>query len=415
MQYSKKGRAFVVPSAASRPQEIVVPRSQTAWMLELPDRVLSTHHAHNDVLYSEYNFLGRAFADDVFHTRVIHRNLARHLSELIPSVEEEVNAAVEAVCGTDTENWKSINLWEAWLGIVPRVTNRMLVGKPVCNNDEFLKSMVHIADQVITNSFLLNLFPKILHPIVGRLAMIPNWRLWRKAHRIIEPVIAERLRDIARKDAGDPAYQDWELPQDFITWDICMAKAEGNAFELDPTSISKRLLPVEFAAIHTTVITGHFLMLDLLSSDQSRGYIDAVREETTRVLREEGGHWTKNGLARLFRTDSAIRESMRVSNFATSLVKRKVIAKEGITNSGEGWHVPYGSFLMLNLGGIHHDPDLYESPDEYDAFRFSRVREEYEERPSEAKSAEEGVAVKRLGMVTTSDTHLAFGHGRHAW
>ncbi len=384
-------------------------------MLELPDRILSAHHAHNDVLYSEYNFLGKAFSDDVFHTRVIHRNLARHLSELIPSVEEEVNAATEAVFGTDTENWTAVNLWEAWLGIVPKVTNRMMVGKPACTDDQFLASMVRIADLVVTNSFLLNMFPKILHPVVGRLAMIPIWRHWRRTHRIMEPIITQRLHDIARKDAADPAYQDWEAPQDFITWDILMARAEGRAFELDPASISKRLLPVEFAAIHTTVITGHFIMLDLLSSDPSLGYIDAIREETTRVLRAEGGHWTKNGLSQLYRTDSAIRESMRVSNFATSLVKRKVIAKEGITNTTEGWHAPYGSFLMLNLGGIHHDPDLYENPNSYDAFRYSRVREEFEGRPAEQKSAEEVIAVKRLGMVTTSDTHLAFGHGRHAW
>jgi cytochrome P450 len=405
----------VVPSAMSRPNEIVVPPSQTAWMLDMPDKVLSTHHAHNDVLYSEYNFLGKAFSDDVFHIRVVHRNLARHLPQLIPDIEEEVNASVEAVFGTDTENWKTFNLWQAWLGIVPRVTNRVLVGKPTCRNETFLKSMEHFADVVVTNSFILNMFPKILHPIVGRLVQIPNSRHWNRAHKVILPVITKRLEDMAKKDAGDPTYDDWAPPEDFITWAIRMAKAEGNGFELSPISLSKRLLPVEFAAIHTTVLTGHFIMMDLLSSDPSKGYLATIQEETSRVLREDGGHWTKAGLARLLRTDSAIRESMRLSNFATSLVKRKVIAKEGITNTTEGWKVPYGGFLMLNLAGVHHDPDLYANPNEYDPWRYSRVRERYEGLPQDEKDFEQANKVNKLGMVTTSDSHLAFGHGRHAW
>jgi hypothetical protein len=32
-----------------------------------------------------------------------------------------------------------------------------------------------------------------------------------------------------------------------------------------------------------------------------------------------------------------------------------------------------------------------------------------------ADGADALVRSKRLGMVTTSDAHLAFGHGRHAW
>ncbi|KLU86782.1 hypothetical protein MAPG_05792 [Magnaporthiopsis poae ATCC 64411] len=116
----------------------------------------------------------------------------------------------------------------------------------------------------------------------------------------------------------------------------------------------------------------------------------------------------------MYRADSAIRESQRVSTFATSLTKRKVVAPEGITNPAEGWHVPQGSYLMLNLDGVQHDGDAYEEPYRYDAFRFSRPREEFDARPAEAKGVDEWLQLKKLGMVTTGDNHLAFGHGRHA-
>jgi len=71
---------------------------------------------------------------------------------------------------------------------------------------------------------------------------------------------------------------------------------------------------------------------------------------------------------------------------------------------------------MLDLAGTHHDPDLYPDPWRYDALRFSRPREEYEARPlAERQDPDEALRVKRLGLVTTSDTYLPFSHGRHAW
>ncbi|KAK4127251.1 cytochrome P450 [Parathielavia appendiculata] len=408
--YSKHDRAFVVPSAPSRPQEIVVPRSQTAWMLELPDRVLSAKEAHRDTLYNDYQFFGD---DDEFPIQTIHKHLARNLAGLIPGTQEEVHGAIDATLGTDTENWKSVNLWEAWLGIVPRVTNRIIVGAPLCRNQEFLNSQVAFADDVVRNSFFLDMFPRIFQPLVAPFFIFANWWHWRKSYLNAKPVIEQRLNDMARKASGvEPAY---EPPEDMITWLIRQAKTEGLDAELNAEMISKRILPVEFAAIHTTVMTGFNLILDLVSSDPSLRYLETIREETARVFAEEFGAWTKNGLARLHRTDSAIKESMRLSHFARALTHRKVVAPEGLTNTVEGWHAPYGAFLMLDLAGTHHDPELYEEPDKYDAWRFSRQREKYEARPSTEKTnAEEAMRIKRLGMVTTSAEYLPFSHGRHA-
>lgn len=385
------------------------------WMLDQPESVLSTHHAHEEVLYSEYNFLGKDYGEDQYGIHVIYKSMARALNGLIPRIQEEVESSVDSAFGTDTEQWKTVNLWEALLDVVPKVTNQMLVGAPTCRNEEFLGSMVKFADAVVINSLILNLFPQVLQPIVGRLVCIPNWWHWRKAHKICGPILQKRLDDMARRDAGEAGYEDWTPPEDFVTWIIRLAKAEGRWKELSAVSISKRLLPVEFAAIHTTVMTSHNVLLDLLSSDQSRGFIESIRDETTRVLAEENGHWTKAGLARLWRTDSAIRESQRVSHFATSLVRRKVIDPKGLYNPAEGWHAPYGSFLMLNLAGPHHDGDIYPSPDDYDAFRFSREREEYEAKPKEERGGDESLRMAKLGMVATSDSHMPFGHGRHSW
>lgn len=403
----------MVPSAPSRPAEVVVPRSQTSWLLEFPDRILSASEAHADVLHSKYQFLG---TDDHFPITTLHKHLARNLVGLLPGIQHDIHESIDDFFGADTESWKSINLWEAWLAIVPRVTNRMLVGEATCKNQSFLKSQVAFADTLVRNGFILNMFPKILLPMVAPLVVASNWWTWRKSFSMIRPLIEQRMRDMARQSAGDADYDTWEPEECLITWMVRQAEADGWLDKLDASLISRSLLPVEFAAIHTTVVSGHAFMLDLFSTDPEHGIIDVLRDEAEEVFADQKtGYWTKDGLSRLHRTDSAIRESMRVSHFATALTHRKVIAKEGVTNAKEGWHVPYGSYLMLDLAGTHHDADLYPEPDKYDPFRFSRIREEFEARPREQRDSEGALKIKRLGMVTTSETYLPFSHGRHAW
>ncbi|KAK3503414.1 cytochrome P450 [Neurospora crassa] len=412
-KYGKHGRSFVTPSSPSQPDEIVIPQEQVAWMLEQPETVASTQESHKDVLFGTYNFFN---VDDHFPTKVMHKHLARNLVTLLPDIQEEVAESIDIAFGTDTENWTTLNLWEALLAIVPRVMNRLAVGLPLCRNQAFLSSQVGFADDVFRNCLILTLFPTILHPLVGRLVTLPNWYHFHQGYRLLKPVIEQRLRDYERFESGESQTPPEES---LITWLIRQAKADNLPHEQTPYMIAMRLLPIEFAAIHTTVITLHALFLDLLASDPSKDYLSILREETTAVLQSEpNGIWTKNGLAQLYRTDSAIRESMRLSTFSTGLTHRKVVAKEGITNPFEGWHAPYGAILMANMS-VQHDADIYEDPKTYDALRFSRVREEYEARSQEEvekgkDNTEEALRIKRLGVVTTSSEFLPFSHGRHA-
>ncbi|KAF4974404.1 hypothetical protein FZEAL_8678 [Fusarium zealandicum] len=427
-QYGKNGLPFIAPSPMSRPSDVILPRSQIAWMMDQPDRILSASQAHDKILYTEYNFLGSDFAEP-FANRVVHKYLARHLPSLIPAVEEEVNGAVEAAVEmlmkkaadskdgdkVDAEGYAKVNLWDLWLAIIPRVTNRLLIGDSACRDTVFLQSMVRFTDDVVRNSFLLHMFPRVLHPIVGRLVAIPNYLHWRTASYRVLPVIKQRLQDMKRKDAGDPELKDWTPPEDFITWDIRLAAAEGKLFELDPVVISKRLLPINFAAIHTTVLTGHSWMLDILTSSPSDHVLDTLRAD---ILdhKPAQGHWTKLALASLLRIDSSIRESQRLSNFAANLVERQVVAPEGLHNPDFGWTLPRGSFVTVNLQGTHHDEEIYKGATSYNPWRYSEVREDWEAKTDEDKKTkeDEGRKARGLGMVTTSDAHLAFGHGRHA-
>lgn len=176
-------------------------------------------------------------------------------------------------------------------------------------------------------------------------------------------------------------------------------------------------MPLNFAAIHTTAFTITNCLFDLFASDPAQGFVDGIREEATRVYRECGGNWDKPAVAKMVRTDSAIRESMRVSNFLTRGIARKVVAPEGVTNEKEGWHVPEGVYVSMDVHSVQHDPNVYQNPESYDAFRFSRPREVAGITDADEKQKDTGdmLKLKNLSLVTTGETFLPFGHGRHAW
>ena len=392
---------------------MVLPRSQTKWFFEQSDNIISPDEANNDSLYAKYNFLGREHPQDPFNNRTIHRNLLRALDDLIPGMQEEVQDTIDRLFGLDTTQWKSLNIWDTWLGIIPQITNRMVLGKDLGRNPNVLSNMVNFTESVLKNIFILDFLSPSLHPLLGPLFAIPNWIYYRLGARYTLPVIKQRLFDMEKKANNDPAYKNWTEPENFITWAIRQARAENNPLELKPSNVAQRTLLVEVASIHTTAMTAQNTILDLLSAPPS--VLDSLREEAERVFREGNGAWSKASLARLYRIDSAIRESQRHSNFAVTLLDHKVIAREGITHKTQGWHLPYGSTLTLNLHGVYHDPNLHENPERYDALRYSRPMEAHEARREDDKDADGGAKITKLGMVTTSEEHLVFGHGKHAW
>ena len=152
-------------------------------------------------------------------------------------------------------------------------------------------------------------------------------------------------------------------------------------------------------------------MINILSAESS--VIESLREEAHRTLQEEGG-WTKQGLSRMHRMDSAIRESQRASPIALTFIHRKVIAKEGVITP-EGVHVKYGTLLSCPWTPVALDDDIHDKSDEFDAFRYSRAREEYDAMTPEEKGKADMLKLKQNGLVTTGHNHLPFGHGRHAW
>ncbi|PVI01189.1 cytochrome P450 [Periconia macrospinosa] len=411
-KYSRHGKTFVLPPVLGASAQTIIPREQMPWLLDHPDHVLSTKDAHYDMLHGDYAFVTPRCLQDPYHEHVIHKNLARNLISVIPDLDDEVGRDVDELLGFDTGNWVSLDpLADFMMKVIPKITNRMLVGEPLCRNTDYLANMLGFTMDVIRASLLFAVTPSFLHPIVGHISgLAPKLHYWRTSRMSI-PLIKQRLYDIQQKDSGNPEYKGWKEPHDYITWHIRTALAEGREDELKPSRVALRILPLNFASIHTTAITGSSVLLDIFSSPPE--VAASLREEALRVYNESGRKWDKHALSRMYRMDSAIRESQRFSAFTLSFIHRKVMVKEGITTP-EGVHLAYGTILSAPWWNVASDDELHKNPEVYDPFRFSRERERFEGLSAEEKTKEDGLKIKQTGLVTTNDRHLAFGHGRHA-
>jgi cytochrome P450 len=410
-KYSKKNNIFVLPATLGMQAEIVVPRSQMNWMFDQPDHVLSTSEAHYDFLHGAYAFVDPIILKDPYHEHVIHKSLVRNLNAILPEMEDEIPHAVSEVYGTDTEVYKRIEVLESFMKMIPGLTNRMLVGKPVCRERKFLDAVLGFTVDVIRTSTTLILLPKAFHPVLGTLlSLTSKYHFWRSS-KFTLPIIKQRIANITKKDAGDPEYTSWKEPRDFITWSYRTAQAEGRLDEMQPHRIAQRIMPINFASIHTTSMTAYDTLINILGAGPT--VIESLREEAYRILQEEGS-WTKQGLSRMYRIDSVIRESQRATPIALTAVQRKVVAKEGI-NMPEGVHVLHGTLLSSPWTALAGDDEIYDKAKEFDAFRFSRPRERYEAMSAAEKANVDALKLKQTGLVTTGIDHLPFGHGRHAW
>lgn len=198
--------------------------------------------------------------------------------------------------------------------------------------------------------------------------------------------------------------------------------------ELDPILITRRLLLLNMVAIHTTSISITHAILNINTYQDSEKLIASLREECDRLLSENNGTWTKAALNDALRLDSTIRESMRCDDLEPFSTGRMVVHPNGIdlkTEAGKAIHVPQGVALCLPSHGIHRDPAFYESPLEFRPLRFSEPRENFlaqqrleaskiSDSTSSTSTMQTALDLKTTSLVTTSDSYLAFGHGRHA-
>jgi cytochrome P450 len=69
-----------------------------------------------------------------------------------------------------------------------------------------------------------------------------------------------------------------------------------------------------------------------------------------------------------------------------------------------GVTVPAGTLVAVPASAAHTDEEIYPNPNEFDGFRFWKLRD-----------TDENKMTSRYQAVSTSSEHLTYGLGRHTW
>jgi cytochrome P450 len=190
-----------------------------------------------------------------------------------------------------------------------------------------------------------------------------------------------------------------------LQWLIATA-AKGGPEQLNATRIANRLIALMTPLIFAVCYVFAHAVLDVYGSPDKEEFISGLYAECKDVSEKHVGLGTAEAVESLYRIDSTIRESMRTSDVAVTNLFRDVSAGE--VDLGHGITVPKGVRMAFPTQNIHLDPEYYENPKSFDAFRFSRGFEGLDEAGMQARAQE------RELVVTPTLTFLPLGYGRHA-
>ncbi|KAH8828951.1 cytochrome P450 [Flagelloscypha sp. PMI_526] len=331
-------------------------RARLADAKKAADDELSFIDAANEGLQAEFT-LGPEIAWDPYHVATVRGPLTRNLTTIYPEMREETVASA-----TDhiplSEDWVEVPAMEGLMKMVSRISNRMIVGLPLCHNQEYLDINVKYTMQVITNALLLRMLPHSLRPFVAKVVCSTHYS-YRRIKKIIGPMLQERLdndEQFGKSYAG--------RPNDFISWLLDTAQGSQRTIR----DLCVRILALNFAALHTTTMTVTHALFDLATNPQ---YIDPLREEVEAITKEHG--WSKASLQKMKKLDSFMRESTRMWGLSPVSSGRLVMKEFTFSN---GQVVPPGYILNFIARSIHRDEANFENPLEFRPFRFSDMRDE---------------------------------------
>jgi hypothetical protein len=218
---------------------------------------------------------------------------------------------------------------------------------------------------IVPTAEWIKVFPSFMHPVVGRFASLPLKYYLAQFTTCAQPLVRQRIADMEHAQE-DPTSKHGS-PDDLLTFLIKDARTRGYLREDAERKICGDLIGAGFAAIYTTAITASSALLNLVTSPPKRAYMELIWSEVNEIAEKNKDPWTKSSLARMYRVDSALRESMRLSTFEAIVLTRLVRQDITLDNT---FRLSRGTRIAIPGYCIHRDESLYPKADEYDAFRF---------------------------------------------
>ncbi|CAL1703343.1 unnamed protein product [Somion occarium] len=321
------------------------------------------------------------FASNPYHLETILRSdLTKALKSLTPDLLEEAQLAIPETLGMKGSESVTVPLFDTMVNLLGRVSNRAMIGLPGCRDQRFLKQQVKLATTVISLAQFLNWFPEFLKPVIYKIVS-----LFIGGTRAVVPLLTPHLQ--SRID-----YAQQDNPQTIT--DILL-KFTPEEDIVNPERLAVRVAHLNMASIHTSAIfTTHALFeLALFTPAQMK----EIRDEITAAIDEEGGVCNKNAVGKMYKLDSLLKEIGRWHPLFAVGMSRVTLSDAVIA---DGTVIPKGSVVAIAPKVVHYSPEIYDHPEDFDPFRFSKMRQ----------SA--GGNESKHAFTALSSDYLLFGTGR---
>ncbi|KAI3396499.1 hypothetical protein diail_12119 [Diaporthe ilicicola] len=368
------GNFFYVPSPLG--ERLMIPVKYLEELKTAPIDEVDFVATFIEMFEGKYTTMG---SRSTLHPRVVKAQLNHHLADVMPSVQQEIVdsfADLFPAC----EEWTPVPVVAILTQIVARVSSCMFGGTTLSHNKKWVQSSIDFAIDGFIGAQKLKKYPEFLKPIVAR--FIPE------IHKIGDHYAAAEAAAIplleSRRKTGEKA-------MDLLYWMAEQAKGE----EQDLKFLAGILLKVSFAAIHTSAAAPAQLLYDLCEHPE---FIEPLREELDNVIGPDG-LIDKSGFLRMAKMDSFMKESQRFNPLLLITFER--VIHQPFTLSS-GFTIPANTTIGIPTQAITMDESLYPSPEVFDPFRFSKMREERPETDGRAQ------------YVASNPASLSFGYGRHA-
>ncbi|KAG6330307.1 hypothetical protein ID866_8783 [Astraeus odoratus] len=309
-------------------------------MASISETDLSFMEAASDEFKLEH-LVGSDVKDSAFNVSIIQTQLSRHLASLCPDIKDEIVNVFNELLDITGNEWKTVPAFESVCQIVARACNRVFVGLPLCRNSGWNDLNIRLPYAIGKEALVLHFFPSFIQP---------------------------------------------NLQNDFLQWCLDFGKESSQMLQIH------RIIDLNFAANGTVTNIFTQALYNLAANPQ---YALLLREEVERIVKEYG--WTKEALGKMRRTDSFLKETMRCEGLGWLTVKRKALKDIRLS---DGTFIPKDTITQVAMGGIHHDPDVYDNADVFEPFRYSDLGGE-----------QEG---SKYQLVAVNSASLGFGYGKLA-
>ncbi|KAH6988315.1 cytochrome P450 [Ilyonectria sp. MPI-CAGE-AT-0026] len=346
--------------------------------------------ANNDLMQLRHT-MHKVLEVDQYHFNVVSKQLTQSLGPGLPHIVDECKGAFHDIIGEPRE-WKSFHMFPTAFQLTTRTANRLLFGADLARNKEFLQLAIDYSDTFFAGANTIRHYPEWFKPVAMyfKTGMYAQMRIARKH---LYPLLESRISAMNQAKASrKQAEFDRNKPADVVQWVLDITPPE----KVDKEMLTIRLLHILVAAVHTSSVTFLNAVYDLSTHPEIH---DELRQEIIDVFTQDDGKWSKQGLTKMTKLDSFLKESARWHPMQAGTMDR--IAMRDYTFK-DGMTVPKGTYMLTPSSASNFDPDVWgPTVGEFDPWRFYKKRQE----PGQAT---------QHSLVQTSPEFTYFGHGKHA-